>query len=1040
MNDAEARKIIVKDLNKNLFVVAGAGSGKTSMLVNRMVALIESGVDIKSICAITFTVNAAAEFLERLSKTLKRRSKKGNEIEQDYYAGGLGDIVYPERDEEALRDIDLCFAGTIDSFCNLILSEYPLDAGIPSSSSVIEEDEEKELYKQEFAILSRKKDPLFNDFARIFKNPSEIFAIALDSIVSASYLHLDYVKPTVSLNDFVKNVKEKYENNIKDAIKLIDKNVDLINTSEKSKTAFDKFIAVKNKYLSAWSIDEVINISRLYKALQDISFTSNPSILGDISYVLKSEKARTYSYDKNCTLTHLYNEIEEYKHSVAMEFLLRATNDVRNNLKQKGKLSFNEYLVAFRDLVIKDMLKPDMPIINHIRKRFSHFLLDEAQDTSPFQYELFLYLCSSVPAKRIEEAKLIPGSLFIVGDPKQSIYRFRNADVVSYNRIKNLFHDKDNLVVELSNNFRSSKMLCEYFNEQFETMPGYTPIMNVDNKPSNEGQGLYTFIDEVNVIKTILHNPKYQIIDGKDDEGNPIFRCLDNKDIMVISIAKKQLNPIANKLEEANIPYYLEGNNNISGYPIVETVYAIYCYLVCPNNRDYYYNLLASPLFGYTRDELLFVDDNKLSKKQLEIIGIINKLSSIKNPYILLKNIVERCNLFANVASTGMNAIYYVLGQFEDAYNTNLISSLEDGIPFLAKLLTNPVDKISQLTHKPNAIYLANVHKVKGLEAPVVIIASDTNKNNKSPQKCLDYENNKSYIWQIRKDDGNNSYELNVAYKYEEIKEKESNELKAEKERLKYVGVTRARNYLFINVTSSEWKNMINEKFQEFEIEDSRIENFSNKDKIIKDINPLLVNKESDVANNWNKNKTYHIVLPSKLTLDYNHRSDEIEFNDVTKHDAALKGTLVHAVLEDYVNSNMKIGIKEAVASVINRFQLNGNSEYSMMLEEVLNKMCHGGYVQSDKNQSDLFAILADAEEIMCEVPFAYQLGNQICNGSIDLLYKLKGKYYIVDYKTNYEDMWLEQKYANQLNAYVNALKEISNINAEARIYHIDLR
>jgi len=194
MADNKSRIAIVDELDKNMFVIAGAGSGKTTMLVNRMVSLIEKGkAKINEICAITFTINAAAEFLKRLRETLDRRSR-GNVVDEDFFPGGLGNIDKSTqsgqdimaRDADALVNINLCFAGTIDSFCNLALAEYPLDADIPSSSSVLQDEEEiKALYKQEYSRLSQKykNRDSFRLFASLFRTRLKFLLILLEKLL-----------------------------------------------------------------------------------------------------------------------------------------------------------------------------------------------------------------------------------------------------------------------------------------------------------------------------------------------------------------------------------------------------------------------------------------------------------------------------------------------------------------------------------------------------------------------------------------------------------------------------------------------------------------------------------------------------------------------------------------------------------------------------------------------------------------------------------------------------------------------------------------
>ena len=145
--DALSRNRIVRETDKNFLVEAGAGSGKTTMLVNRMVAMVEAGIPIDQICAITFTKAAANEFYERFQKLLIERSNPEYKWEDKGQAGQLCSPTDETRDRcaEALRNIDLCFMGTIDSFCNMILSEHPSAAKIPSDSTLITDTDGKNL-------------------------------------------------------------------------------------------------------------------------------------------------------------------------------------------------------------------------------------------------------------------------------------------------------------------------------------------------------------------------------------------------------------------------------------------------------------------------------------------------------------------------------------------------------------------------------------------------------------------------------------------------------------------------------------------------------------------------------------------------------------------------------------------------------------------------------------------------------------------------------------------------------------------------------
>ena len=131
--DKLARERISTEINANFFVEAGAGSGKTTQLVQRMTSMVRSGIDVSKISAITFTKAAAREFYERFQKELIKESNNSSL-----------DHTQRMRCEEALRNIDLCFMGTIDSFSHLILHEHPAEGRIPSDSEVMSDEDTRE--------------------------------------------------------------------------------------------------------------------------------------------------------------------------------------------------------------------------------------------------------------------------------------------------------------------------------------------------------------------------------------------------------------------------------------------------------------------------------------------------------------------------------------------------------------------------------------------------------------------------------------------------------------------------------------------------------------------------------------------------------------------------------------------------------------------------------------------------------------------------------------------------------------------------------
>ena len=1072
MADNQYRDSIVNELNKNMFVIAGAGSGKTTMLVNRMVSLIEKGqTTIDKICAITFTINAAAEFLKRLRETLTRRAS-GEVANEDSYPGGLGVIdkntkegqEIMERDAKALVDINLCFAGTIDAFCNLALAEYPLDADIPSSSSVLQDEEEiKALYKQEYARLSKKynNDPCFKLFISMFRNPAKVFADAIGEVIEASFLDIQYPS-TIPLNQFVSDFKRKYESDVKaDFREIATAKGDLVLKTLSGEVCpavdlYDKFEKRYKRFLVNWGAEEIFELPTLSSIFNGkLRFNSDPCNNRCLSFVPKKASksyAPSFAYEQDCSFDLALEEVEEKRWFYAMDFLIKAANEVKSSLKKQGKLTFAEYLYTFKELIKNDVNNNNMVLVNHIRNKFSKFLIDESQDTSPFQYELFLYLCSqSKPVN--DKYDLIPGSLFIVGDPKQSIYRFRNADIDSYNKVKQLFEDTqypDNKVVLLTSNFRSTAILCDYFNRKFKPlMPNdYMDIDNITNK-KKDGEGLFTYTDLVGVIKTLINSKDYMILKKHWDEQKQKeveqLEPLTFEDIMVVTKAKKDtLSEIAKKLDAEGIPYFTEGDNVLDNYEIVEAIYASYCYVTYHDEPRYFYNLVTSPLFGLKKEEALALDpaNPKLNQDDVEILNSLNALVGITNPVIVLKAIIDGV-VFKYVSSQRMDYAYFILNKMEDAYSNNNVTTLDDGATYLFELIQEAQERIAQMKNKPNAVYVANIHKVKGLERPVVIICkSGTNNNIKAGiTKHMDYNSNQSYIFRLaKKDYGFNSFEISNSLTFPDQLELETKKLKEEFLRLEYVAVTRARNYLLIekdfgdNVTKNCWLNLIDDSFQEFVVDATA--------KINKPAPASKPNNNLDAQSLFssNKNETYQIVLPSKLALNHEGSSETETITNQTDNTAAEKGTLVHALMEIYATSNFAYSNSDVVEETLSRYGQSSNDQYRQMLTDVINTMTSGGYPQSSGQKEDLISILKTASEIYCEVPFSYQEGNNIYNGSIDLLYKLGDKYYIVDYKTNYDGTDLDNKYEKQLEAYQKAIKDIEGIAATARIYHIDIK
>ncbi len=1038
----DSRRKIINELNKNIFVIAGAGSGKTTMLVNRMVAMVEDGIKIENICAITFTVNAAARFLVDFQKRLKERM-----IAPDDYEAQNSSDLGPSSDKKrayckkALENIDLCFAGTIDSFCQRVLAEIPYDAGIPSSTTLISEEDASLIYKSMFKDISNNPGKLlneYNDFIKVHSNPAEAFSLCIDKVKEVTVLDLVYDIPTETLDERYDRFKNEYIKKLESDInKLLNsENISLENDSKAEYKSnfrlFKKRIKSEINNLKISNASKII--SNIKGLISDLAFVEDPGL----DYIAFGFKKGVRGYSDRYVIKDdeflplLTSDIGNIIYDYSMPFLVKSANMIRDKLKKEGLLTFNDYLLALRDALINDM-RSGRHLIEHISEKYKYFLLDESQDTSPFQTEIFLYLTSECVATSKHECKPRPGSLFIVGDPKQSIYRFKNADIISYNDTQKMFSNDSNEVVELVNNFRSTNLLKDYFNHLFKNLEYYTPIpINHDKDVNNTGLYISQEGSYINVIKTMVNNPKYYLDfkDDKDDIKDLVVingrrvRYLKYKDFMLITHSTSPHKKVMDELMNNNIPYFVEGKFNVNDNLLLKTIHAIYYYFVDRDRSDAIYNLLCSPLINLSGSDAISIKNNMNSS----IKSIMDSIDNIydDNPIIVFDRIIYDLNIFDRIGYKNMEYAYFLGEKIRNEIAHNNISTIFECERYIRKFMEGPLDRYINMDFESNGVYLANLHKVKGLERPVVILIKSGSKSGSAMSSC-DYINNKSYLFEVSHRDGNFNNVTIITHKYDDKREEETVEIEKEKDRLRYVAVTRSRNYLIIEdgTGSNYWKSLINDDLTPFEYD-------------VKENEVIECNDDLCVINSitFNTEVPFTDETPSKIKKSHKKYDEEIEVDVNKNKNATLVGTCIHRLMELIVKSNDKYSMESCINIISNEYDIDEGLKNTLI--NVFEVMHSGGFKQENGRDSNILDVILKAEEKYCEVPFTYKVDNVIHQGIIDLMYKINNKWYIVDYKTNLDGSGLDELYKGQLDSYKEALEETEGIKAEAYIYHIN--
>jgi len=1076
--DAQSREKIETIIDQNFFVEAGAGSGKTSKLVNRMVAMIKGGIPIEKICAITFTKAAANEFYARFQKELIEASED-----------------FPLC-KEAAQNIDLCFMGTIDSFCNMILSEHPSAAKIPSDTINVSKPELNIAYNKFYSdVLDEKYGAELKDkatrFNKYFSHPREVFSKTMSKIMDSRYAKIQYDKPVSDDFDaLLKNEKAIFSGIVNDL--LDSKNSEVVKLNDATNKGLKSIKHNKNLISGEWDL-KINTILRTLKAFSGITLKGDTdlnmfSMYGDDVFEspAKITKASTAKVKKEF-IDSITNKINYQLYCITMDFVDQCVEILANELRLNGQLTFFDYLLYLRNL-LKEDAENDGTLINHISQRHSYFLIDEFQDTNPMQAEIFFYLAAEKPVANWWECIPRKGSLFIVGDPKQSIYRFRNADVSSYLRIRNMFTDDVGEVLYLTKNFRSTPEMCKWFNDTFTKL---LPCDNENQSKFNEipidkdfdnstfkGTFFYSVnkdcSDEdriISIVKLLVNNPRYKIQD-KDDEPS---REIKYSDFMIITPTKTNLGKIMNALSKENIPSWVEGNVPFTESPAFATLAKIYSAIAFPNDKIKIYGALTSKAFGISDIEL---SSKKQQGLKLNVFSdnssfpgaISDALSTLKDyvyraksfsPATLFSVLLHELKIFNSVDSFKLDYCYYALELLKSKESTGEISSIQDGAEFLETLIdgSSDIERSLSLTQDSNGIHIANLHKVKGLEAPIVILASP-NKKSRTPENRIELSNTDANHWIFEISNDNSFGALLKSGSFETEKEKEVLALAAEDIRLLYVAATRAKSALFVasKKTRGEAESSLNpwaplidfidDEFTPGTPEVCEVPEAATALDIYDAADDGIISPASKSAE-----KSYSIKRPSTIKVksktssedDYEDteesESDTTETKKPTRPFANVFGTMAHRLMEVLVSSNNSVDLEFAVNEIHSEYSFPG-IDFLKDLREVGETIRNGGYDQGNSVPKDILNELLAADEVHCEVPFCYKdiddNGDTIIwNGVIDVAYLKDGKWHIVDYKTNADPDDLDGKYQGQLTAYIKAFEEMTGCKPDALIYHI---
>ena len=839
--DQRQREQIITELDRNLLVEASAGSGKTTSMVERMVALLRAGrCTITQMAAMTFTRKAAAELRARfqveIESTLRTMRDQG--------------MLIPRPLQDALGRVEQCFIGTIHSFCARLLRERPVEAGVDPAFREVDELAEAQLRDrawEEFHTLAiARGDPLIGLLADA--------GLELNHLRGASERFADYgdveewPAPPSPPPDapHLRTVLRQYH-----------QHMGLLAEEFPRDTGADKLMPLYRRLprlAAAADLDHLPNLMahlEQYKQLRLSNLVQGnwpgPDLKSRRTRA-KEELERWNSFVER-SIEPAREQWRVHRYPIVLEALHKASRHFQVVREREGVLNFQDLLLRTRNL-----LKKNAAVREFFHERLTHLLVDEFQDTDPLQAEIILYLTArDVRETDWRKCRPRPGSLFVVGDPQQSIYRFRRADIVTYNRVREIIEATGGEVVGLTTNFRSQASLVQWINGVFARTfppqptaeaPAHRPMRTVTEKDKLPGPTLwqlpvpstYTNKDQAAYYEALQ---TAQVIRRALTEGFPLdgegpqAPCRED-DFLIVTWNRQRLSYFGMALDALGIPYQSAGSTTLNEMPELRLLCQILEAISRPDDPVALVALLRGELFGFSDPSLyayrkaggtfdwtalLPFSMPDADRPRWEAAFTLIRRCAVwwhqLPPVAAVERMIEETGLLAWPGLKGVSARGSLsLGKLLELLRREATTAATKGelVTWLRSLVEKKEkhDSLSPPPRTEPCVRLMNLHKVKGLEAPIVFLG-DTNGAWEPPvdlhiDRATDLTRGYLAVRGERVGFGEAPV-LAQPPNWEDQEQAERAFADAERKRLIYVAATRAEHYLIISQRTDEQQN-----------------------------------------------------------------------------------------------------------------------------------------------------------------------------------------------------------------------------------------
>ena len=860
LSDTKHRQRALTDHTSTLLVEAGAGTGKTSLLAGRVALLLASGVHPRNVAAITFTELAASELLQRIQEYV-RELVRGNVPEpleiamaEDFadeqseplsLAASAADGLTDKQMEylsSAAAALDELTCTTIHGFCQRLTTPYPIEANVDPGAVMMDEGEadlnHKTLLRQ--WLRKRLEGPQADDpLAELLVIEGEQGLRLIEQLAEARRARRTARAPQAKLSQ--KHIDE-FRKSVSSFRKWYAGSQSLGLQEATTEEYISGFEALAAQYASSYRADTSFRQLWGYAHPQQISAMKKNSYelrqykcKGKWVAAAKSTGQSQAKADRhNGEACALYEGVAESLQILvglaaesAQSQLVSALDDFQASFRtfkrESALLDFDDLLYFARDL-----LRTHAAVRAALAKRYQHILVDEFQDTDPLQSEILFLLCGEdVADKPWPEQRLRPGQLFLVGDPKQSVYRFRRADIRSYKQAKAAIQKQwPENVLAITDNFRSRGPILDFVNQRFAvplSSIGYEPLVST---VTSGGKDAFS----IGRIPIGAEDSEYKVYEWRELEAEAVAKfchkligrftvCEKNElvpcrpgDIALLAPTGTDLWIFERALEDMDIPIATQAGK---GFFIRQEVHDLVAIArILSNSRDTLAlgALLRGPLVGLTEQELLDIVaglplrdgeygrlrlwteaaeiNHPLAAELVRVLQGLGRKAYQTSPFDILSAAVEELHVRAILAQRHPRYVERALANVErflemaKPYSVRGLRVFADDMTRLWEEGEREVEGRADATH--DAVHIVSIHSAKGLEWPVVIpinlvtaVRSATGVLHRATDDTLHF----------------GMRTLNPP-EYELLKEVENRELGEERIRLLYVACTRARDLL----------------------------------------------------------------------------------------------------------------------------------------------------------------------------------------------------------------------------------------------------